>query len=358
MRQRSTDQTGIRRPRLPRHLVILGVAALTACMPAMNSSHSPTEMQALAREALSRFDRLTPGPYPCGSGWAESLAGYVVAVAEWAERVGLHPGDRIVSVSGAPAAGSEERIRAYYQVPRGGPFVLGLLRRGRPITLSLPCRYQPELFSAERRTLEAASRGDWDACIAAAREARQLAGFTAYGSILREQACARAKQPSVASTAGKDLAALDYEVARMLLRDSRYVPGGAENVRDSINQTADDLRTLGFAAYADDLAMQLQAALAALPRLRLTWTDNSTDESGFIVERKIGQSGAYVHLARLPPNTVTYVDTGVEEGVTYCYRVKAFNASGSSDYTVEACATAKPAAPAGGSGLDAGGRHP
>jgi hypothetical protein len=149
----------------------------------------------------------------------------------------------------------------------------------------------------------------------------------------------------VASTEGKDLAALDYEVARMLLRDSRYVPGGTENVRGSINQTADDLRRLGFAVYANDLAMQLQAALAALPRLQLTWADNSTDESGFIVERKIGQTGAYVHLATLPPNTGTYVDTGVEEGVTYCYRVKAFNAAGPSDYTIEACAMPNPTTP-------------
>jgi len=339
---------GIRSLRLPRYLVILGVAALTACTPALTPSqtaYAPTEMQALAREALSRFDRVTPGPYPCGSGWAESPAGYVVAVAEWAELVGLHPGDRIVSVGGAPVGGSEERIRAYYQVPRGGPLALGVLRRGQPIALSLPCRYQPELFNTERRTLEAASRGDWDGCIAAAREARQLAGFTAYGSILREQACARAKHPSATSIEGANLAALDYEVARMLLRDSRHVPGGTENVRGSIIQTADDLRKRGFPAYADELAMQLQAALAALPRLQLTWTDNSTDESGFIVERKIGQTGTYLQLARLPPNTVTYVDTGVEEGVTYCYRVKAFNASGSSDFTVEACAMPSPSTP-------------
>ena len=98
-------------------------------------------------------------------------------------------------------------------------------------------------------------------------------------------------------------------------------------VAATVRQIADDLKRSGFPAYASDLETQLQAALATLPRLQLTWADNSTNEESFIVERKTGQAGTYRHLATLPPNTTTYVDMSVEEGVTYCYRVRAVNAA-------------------------------
>jgi hypothetical protein len=219
------------------------------------------------------------------------------------------------------------------------------MRRGQPVTLSLPCRHQPDLFRAERRTLEAATRGDWDGCIAAAREARQLTGFTAYLTLVREHACVRAKNPSMVSPEGRDFAALHHELHRMLLRESRHVPGGIANVRETVVQGASDLRRLGFPASADELEGQLQAALAAMPRLQLTWTDNSTNEGGFSVERKVGETGTYLYLATLPPNTTRYVDTSVQEGVTYCYRVKAFSGTISSDSTNEACATPRPSVP-------------
>jgi hypothetical protein len=294
-------------------------------------------MRLLAREALSRMDRLTPEPSPCGSGWAESPAGYVVAVAQWAEQAGLRPGDRIVAIAGAPVTGLEERLRGYYQVPPHGPFVLVVIRQGQPLTLSLPCRYQPDLFRAERRTLEAASRGDWDECVAAAREARRLAGVNAYLTLIREHACMRAKKPSMASPEGRDFAALQYELTQALLRESRYVPGATENIREIVLGMADELRRSGFPAYASDIEAELQATMGARPRLQLSWRDNSLDEDGFLIERKIGQAGTYVPLVTLPPNTVTYVDTSVQEGVIYCYRVKAFKATSHSDPTDEAC---------------------
>jgi hypothetical protein len=293
---------------------------------------------------------MTAGPYPCGSGWAESSAGYVVALAEWAAAAGLRPGDQIAAIGGTPVKDPEERAHAYAQTSPGGPLVLGVIRHGQPLTLALPCRYQPDLFRAERQTLEAASRGDWDGCIVAARAARQLAGFTAYLNLIWEHACTRAKMPSLTSTEGRDFASLSNETARRLLHDSRYVPGGTASVEGRIRQMVDDLRQSGFRAYADDLEKQLQAALATLQRIELRWKDDSTNEGGFVVERKIGQTGTYLLLVTLPPNTTTYVDTAVQSGVTYCYRVKAFNASGSSGYTNEGCAMPSPSASAGGDG--------
>ncbi len=326
-------------------LVVMGVAACTACTSAVTippTPHLGADVAVLARERLSTLNRAAPEAPPCSTGWAEASAGYVVAVAEWAERAGLSPGDQIVAVNGAPVAAPEERLRAYGRVPAGRPFSLRVLRKGEPVTLTIPCRYRPEVFRAERRTLEAAGRSDWDGCISAAREARELAGVTAYANVIWEHACTRAKNPSMASPEGRDFASLSYETARLLLRDSRYVPGGPAKVRETIRKIADDLRRSGAAAQADDLESQLHAAIAPLPRLQLTWADNSSGEDGFLVERKVGQAGTYVPLATLGPNTVAYEDTSVQIGVTYCYRVKAFTASSYSSPSNEACATPSP----------------
>jgi Divergent InlB B-repeat domain len=81
-----------------------------------------------------------------------------------------------------------------------------------------------------------------------------------------------------------------------------------------------------------------QAELFAA-QLTLTWTDNAKNESGLRVERRIGNSGSYSALASLPPNTNTYVDKNLPVATTFCYRVNAYNAIGSSGYSNEACAT-------------------
>jgi hypothetical protein len=309
---------------------------------------TPPDLRALAHDALSRLDRSMPDAPPCGTGWAETPAGYVVAVAGWADQAGLRPGDQIVGVGGTPATTLEERVRAYPRARAGEPFVLDVLRKGRPLTLSLPCRHQPALFQAERRTLEAASRGDWDGCIGAAREARKLADFTAYLTLVREHACMKAKNANPETPAGREFAALHAEVARALIRESRYVPGGTQNARGIVLQIIEDLRRTGFPDDASNVETQLVAVLAALPKLELTWKDNSTDEDGFVVERRIGTTGPFQHLVTLPSNTGTYVDRSVQDDVTFCYRVKAFKASAHSEPSNETCAVPAPRGPSDG----------
>src|SRR5215470_13168713 len=73
-------------------------------------------------------------------------------------------------------------------------------------------------------------------------------------------------------------------------------------------------------------------------RLTLTWMDNTGGTANFIIERKTGTGGSYASIARTSIGITTYVDTTVTAGMTYCYRVKAFNASGESGYSNEACA--------------------
>src|SRR5262245_8354912 len=77
-------------------------------------------------------------------------------------------------------------------------------------------------------------------------------------------------------------------------------------------------------------------------RLTLTWMVNSTNESGFAIERREGPAGAFDEIARVAPGQSTFTDTSLADGTSYCYRVRAFNGAGQSPYTNEACAVSTP----------------
>jgi hypothetical protein len=79
----------------------------------------------------------------------------------------------------------------------------------------------------------------------------------------------------------------------------------------------------------------------------LNWTDNSTNETGFKIDRKTGASGAYSQVTTVGAETVTYSDSGLSEGKTYYYRVSAYNAEGDSPESDEAFAVTILGAPGG-----------
>jgi len=72
-------------------------------------------------------------------------------------------------------------------------------------------------------------------------------------------------------------------------------------------------------------------------QLTLTWVDNATNEEGFKIERLIGST--YREIATVRTNVESYTDSGLLEGITYCYRVRAFNSAANSAYSDTACAT-------------------
>jgi len=83
--------------------------------------------------------------------------------------------------------------------------------------------------------------------------------------------------------------------------------------------------------------------------LTLNWDDNSTYEDGFNIERQTQKKGKkqFIQFATVGANINSYIDTGIEGGITYCYRVSAFNTYGLSDYTNKACGTYELVANAG-----------
>ena len=93
----------------------------------------------------------------------------------------------------------------------------------------------------------------------------------------------------------------------------------------------------------------LSAASASSSQINLTWTDQSTNETGFQIERKTGVGGTYALIVTTAANVTTYSDSGLAEETTYFYRVRAVNSAGNSAYSNEASATTQispPVAPA------------
>ena len=89
------------------------------------------------------------------------------------------------------------------------------------------------------------------------------------------------------------------------------------------------------------------ASSSSLTEVNLSWTDNSNNESGFRIERKIGAAGTYSLIHTAAANETSYDDGGLTEATTYYYRIAAYNAQGDSMYSSEVNATTLPAAPSG-----------
>ncbi len=72
------------------------------------------------------------------------------------------------------------------------------------------------------------------------------------------------------------------------------------------------------------------SATSTSPRsVEIRWTDASENESGFRLERRVGQ-GIFVPITTLPPNTTNFLDVSVNAGQAYGYRVVALNSGGDS----------------------------
>lgn len=73
----------------------------------------------------------------------------------------------------------------------------------------------------------------------------------------------------------------------------------------------------------------LTGTVASSTRINLSWTDNSTNETGFKIERKTG-SGTYAVVGTTATDVTTFNDTGLSQGTIYTYRVYSYNAGGNS----------------------------
>ena len=90
---------------------------------------------------------------------------------------------------------------------------------------------------------------------------------------------------------------------------------------------------------APDSPGNLSASTASTTQINLSWSDNSSNEDGFKIERKTGSGGTWSQITTVGANTESYSNSGLSPGTTYYYRVRAYNGLGDSPYSNEAHAT-------------------
>jgi N-acetylmuramoyl-L-alanine amidase len=126
------------------------------------------------------------------------------------------------------------------------------------------------------------------------------------------------------------------------LQDARFRTLAVEAIRDGIREF---LESGGTSTPAAPSALR---ATGEPTGIALAWTDLSTDETGFRVERRPVAANAWTTIATLAANTTAYRDTSVSSGATYTYRLFGLNGTtasvvASNEATAAATATGLPA---------------
>jgi hypothetical protein len=83
----------------------------------------------------------------------------------------------------------------------------------------------------------------------------------------------------------------------------------------------------------------LTTTAASTTQINLSWTDNSSNETSFSIERAPGGTTTFTEIATVGAGVTTYQNTGLTASTSYAYRVRAYNSAGYSGYTNTSTAT-------------------
>lgn len=87
----------------------------------------------------------------------------------------------------------------------------------------------------------------------------------------------------------------------------------------------------------------LAVTLNSSTDIALSWADNSSNETGFLIDRKSGAAGAFATIATTAAGVTNYNDPGpIQANATFYYRVTALGASGNSSPSPEVSVTGVP----------------
>jgi PKD repeat protein len=109
-----------------------------------------------------------------------------------------------------------------------------------------------------------------------------------------------------------------------------YTTAGTYSAKLTVtdNRGATGSATVLITATADTSALNAPTGLSASASkpgtVSLRWTDNSTNEQGFYIERAPSSTGVFARVGQTATNATTFAQSGVASG-TYLFRVQAFN---------------------------------
>lgn len=98
--------------------------------------------------------------------------------------------------------------------------------------------------------------------------------------------------------------------------------GNGSNISSSGYSAESSITTGGGSLSVLSTPGNLVATAASSSQVTLTWIDNATGETGYIVERATG-SGTFSMVGLLASNSMSFPDTGLVYNTTYSYRVQA-----------------------------------
>lgn len=183
------------------------------------------------------------------------------------------------------------------------------------------------------RNLAATSAGSQVALAWAASSEANLLGYHVYRGATRAGPFTRLTATPQAGTSYTDAAVTAGQSYAYLVRALKLesVPGGSYY---NLSQGALAALTVNAGATG---APPNPGALAVTVAGALTWTDNSSNETGVRVERKTNAGGSYAPIATLAANAVSFTDAGpLTQGNVYYYRVVATSGAGDSPASNEA----------------------
>lgn len=152
-----------------------------------------------------------------------------------------------------------------------------------------------------------------------------------YGAML--DAKLQILSSSGAAIATADTATLGESLSLNLSAGNYFVVVSSKGGYGDIGQyTLTGTAPQGTVATTVAAPSNLSATAASSTRVNLSWADNSSNETGFVVERSTNGS-TYTAITTTAAGATSYADTTVSGGTTYAYRVKAINGSTNSSYS-------------------------
>jgi len=120
----------------------------------------------------------------------------------------------------------------------------------------------------------------------------------------------------------------------------KFSPTTLGNYNGSITQIADGAPTKTVSVTGTGISTPIPPSNLLLfyvssNQVTIQWADNSTNESGFKIERKIGSGGSWSQITTVGANVTTYQNSGLTNNTQYSYRVRAYNIYGDSEYSNE-----------------------